>query len=283
VTPRVSFTLRSEQDLIANVSADISTATFCWMIQCVSPHLAIDQNAYKLYLDQYQRWLFRIRYACTYHHPKIQDTVTNNIPSFTKMPNIPIIDSGGPDTDTPKRDPPHEHPEHDFGWGTGPIENSMTAMYQVNGTHTRIPGHEDVETYDEAKQENRWKSLRELGNTNEYIHPIVHHRRLVRGWEPNSPFKKGWNRDHWRGADGQARFWWYMDGEKDKIALPEWTIMPDTEESINFERGWYKRCEKTKKTLDALSAVKDIGKEDFLEVLDRKNDFAFDKSLNQWP
>jgi hypothetical protein len=70
------------------------------MIQCVSPHLAIDQNAYKLYLDQYQRWLFRIRYACTYHHPKIQDTVTNNIPSFTKMPNIP---SSTPAAPTPTR------------------------------------------------------------------------------------------------------------------------------------------------------------------------------------
>jgi hypothetical protein len=75
-----------------------------------------------------------------------------------------------------------------------------------------------------------------------------------------------------------------MDGEKDKIALPEWAVLPDREGTLNFERAWYKKCEKTRKTLDALSVVKDYGDKDFLECLDAKIDFTFDeRPQNVWP
>ena len=74
------------------------------------------------------------------------------------------------------------------------------------------------------------------------------------------------------------RFWWYMDGEREKCALPEWAILPGgAGEDFNFERRWYGECEKTAKTLDKLAGVEEFGKDrDFLEVLDETLNFADD-------
>jgi hypothetical protein len=260
---------------------DMSTATLVWMMQCISPHLTIDHNAFNQYLDQYNRWLFRIRFACTSHHQTRWDRVKSYLPS---MPSIPYINPTPDNLDPPKRDPPHAHPEFDFSWGTGPLVDSFGGMYHLNGTHMRLPGHEDVETYDEKEEVYVWKRIRELGLTNEYIHPIVYHRSIVHGWDKHSPLRKHWNREHRRGEDGKARFWWYMDNEKDDIALPEWAILPDGETRPNFERAWYRRCEKSKKTLEKLGVVEGFGKGDFLECLDRDIDFGSDVKLpNEWP
>jgi hypothetical protein len=263
-------------------SENISTAALCWMLQCISPHLAIDRNAFTLYLAQYKRWLFRIRYACTYHHDSFLDKAWDLIP---KLPRIPFINRGSAELPRRRRDPPHAHTEFDFSWGTGPLNDSYGGIYLFNGTHMRIPGHEDVEEYDEQLKEPVWTSLRGLGDTNEYIHPIAYFRSLVRGWDPHSPLKAGWNREDWRGKqDGKVRFWWYKDGEKEKCALPEWAILPDKSgEEFNFERKWYNECEKTK-TLDKLAGVKGFGSRDFLEVLDETIDFGFDeRPQNIWP
>jgi hypothetical protein len=260
---------------------DMSTATLAWMLQCISPHLAIDHDAFNRYMDQYKRWLFRIRFACTYHHQNTWENVKSYIPG---MPIIPFINPAPSDLDPPRRDPPHAHPNFDFSWGTGPLVDSFGGMYHLNGIHSRSPGHEDVETYDEEEEVYIWKPIRELGLTNEYIHPIVYHRSIIHGWDKHSPLREQWNREHRHGNDGRARFWWYRDNEKDTIALPEWAILPDSEARPNFERAWYRRCEKTKKTLDKLAEVEEYGKKDFLECLDEKIDFGFDdKPQNQWP
>ena len=77
------------------------------------------------------------------------------------------------------------------------------------------------------------------------------------------------------------RFWWYMDGEQDTCAIPEWAIMPDKEgEEYNFERMWYHQCEDTARSLYDVNRAE----ENFLEVLDEKVDFAFDeRPQNIWP
>jgi uncharacterized protein (DUF2235 family) len=261
-----------------NSSIDISTATLVWMLQCISPLLAIDQVAFNNQIDQYQRWLYRIRFACTYHHPNMWDGVKGFLPI------IPLLNPAPSGLEAPKRDPPHPHPEFDFSWGTGPLVDSFGGIYLLNGSHPRRPGHEDVEVYDEKEDAYEWKSLRKLGRTNEYIHPIVFHRSIVHGWDKHSPLRKGWKREHRHGEDGKARFWWYMKKEDETIALPEWAILRDVPERPNFERAWYKKCEKTKRTLEKLDAMEGDGANDFLEILDRDIDFGFDdKPQSQWP
>lgn len=246
------------------------------MLQAISPHLTIDREAFSLFVAQYKRWLFRIRYACTFNHPNTLQKMWSYVP---KLPMPSIFGGGGKDLQLPPRAPPHTHENFDFSWGTGPLVDSFTAMYYLNGMHVRMPGHESVEIYNEKSKANKWTKIRELGHTNEYIHPITYFRSLVRGWEKYSPLQKPWNREAWEGkSDGKMRFWWYMDGEQDTCALPEWSIMPHgQDEEFNFERKWYSECEKTEKTLDKLASVAEFGEgQDFLDVLDEELNFDMD-------
>ncbi|KAF1830343.1 hypothetical protein BDW02DRAFT_104799 [Decorospora gaudefroyi] len=264
-------------------SENISTASLCWMLECISPYLTIDRSAFQRYIAQYKRWLFRIRYACTYHHESSLEKALQYIP---RLPIIPIINPGSDALEAPRRDPPHTHPDFDFSWGTGPLIDSYAGIYYLNGSYTRMPGHEEVEVYDEDLKQPRWMSLRQLGDTNEYIHPIVYFRSLVHGWDKHSPLKERWNRKNEEGKDGKTRFWWYMDREEEKCVLPEWAVLPDANpEEFNFERKWYNECEKTKKTLDKLAGVPEFGPgKDFLEVLDKQIEFGFAGQLpNIWP
>ena len=193
------------------------------MLQVISPHLTIDRKGLLLHLDQYKRWLFRIRYACTYHHPSLLSKTWSYIP---KLPSLLSTSAGDDGLKFQRGAAPHTDDHFDFGWGTGSIVDSFTAMYHLNGMHVRVPGHEYVEAYDDHSKTQKWVKLTDLGDTNEYIHPITYYRSLVRGWEPHSPLRNSWNREAWEGKrDGKVRFWWYMDGEKDNYALPEWKIL----------------------------------------------------------
>jgi hypothetical protein len=250
------------------------------MLQVISPHLTIDRHAFSLFMSQYTRWLFRIRYACTYHHESSFEKFVN------KLPKLPTLSLGNDELKPPRRDPPHEHTNFDFSWGTGPLVDSYGGFYHFLGARARKPGHEEVEIYDAEKKAQKWTKLRDLGDTNEYIHPIAYYRSLVRGWDKHSPLKKKWNRDNWRSTrDDMMRFWWYMDGEQDTCAIPEWAMLPDgLGEEYNFERMWYNECEKTAKTVYNGAPVEDFGGKGFLEGLDGKIDFAFDdRPQNVWP
>lgn len=251
-------------------SENLATASLCWMLQAISPHLTIDRHAFELFVAQYKRWLFRIRYACTHNHPNTLQKMWSYVP---KLPVPSIFGGGSKDLHLPRAAPPHEHKDFDFSWGTGPLVDSYTGMYYLNGMHVRVPGHESVE------KAGKWTKLRDLGDTNEYIHPITYFRSVVRGWEKHSPLQKPWNRKAWEGkSDGKTRFWWYMDGEQEKCALPEWAIMPDGGgDEFNFERKWYSECEKTEKTLQKLATVTEFGGgRDFLDVLDEELNFDMD-------
>lgn len=250
------------------------------MLQVISPHLTIDRNAFSLFMAQYTRWLFRIRYACTYHHESSFEKF------LKKLPKLPTFRLSSDELKPPRRDPPHEHTNFDFSWGTGPLVDSYGGFYHFLGARSRKPGHEEVEIYDAKKKVQRWTKLYELGDTNEYIHPIAHYRSLVRGWDKYSPLRRKWNRDAWRSKrDDMMRFWWYMDGEQDTCAIPEWAILPDgSGDEHNFERMWYRECEKTARSLDGGVEAEEEEEKGFLEALDAKIDFAFDeRPQNVWP
>jgi hypothetical protein len=256
---------------------DIATATLCWMLQVISPHLTIDREAFSLSMAQYTRWLFRLRFACTYHHASIVEKAWN------WLPKLPIPGFGRDELEEPPHASPHTHTNFDFSWGTGPLVDSYGGFYYLIGANQRMPGHEEVESYNDRDKAHKWTKLHDLGNTNEYIHPIAYYRSLVRGWDTHSPLKHNWNRANWE-TDGSKRFWWYKDGEKDKCAIPEWAILPDGREEYNFERFWYNECEKTAKILGDAANSEDFPGRDFLQKLDGKIDFAFnDRPQNLWP
>lgn len=268
------------------------------MLQCISPHLTIDPVAYTALIEKQRHWLIRVRYACTYRHP-------SSIPLPQRfrnaLPYVPFLNEAPSELAPPPRVAPHSHPDFDYGWGVGPLSDSFRGIYHLNGIHVRDPGHEAIEVYQRDKEEHVWTPLAKLGRTNEYIHPIVYHRMLVRGWDKHSPLKNGWVRLHRRlETDGRSRFWWckvgeqgeaFVDGKVGK-ALPEWAILPESGRSgeKNYEREWYGLCEKTARTLKALGDAEDMeeldeeGNVDFLKSLDAKIDFqGAEMEAVSWP
>lgn len=246
-------------------------ATFTWMLQCIAPYLTINHDAFNKHVAQYDRWLNKIRYSCTYHHVARESTLEW---LWNKVPDVPYIGEEADQFAAPKREAPHSH-DFDYGWGTGPIDDSYRGVYLANGTHTREPGHEEAEVFDSKAKKYKWKPINESGHTNEYIHPIVYHRWLVRGWDAHSPLRK------WTRIAGDGRFWWHKEGESDK-ALPEWVILPSGPDNFSYERMFYAQCEKSEKTVKALA--KHTEGRDFMVDLDSKVDFeAVMKPVAEYP
>jgi len=247
------------------------------MIQVISPHLTIDQDAFHASMVQYQRWLDRVRFACTYHHADWKDWIQQNIP------NIPFINPAEDGLTPPKRDPPHKHTNFDYGWGIGNIVDSYGGLYRLAGAVPRIPGHCQTEMYDPKKKEGILVDIKDYGNTNEYIHPICAFRNLIRGIGPNSPLKN-FDRKFKVSGDGdgvgKGRYWWSHNDDSELI--PEWVILRHTDRDVNFERSWYGQCEQSENTVKILKEAK--VKRDWLEDIDDKIDFGVgDKSGYVYP
>lgn len=244
------------------------------MLQCISPHLAIDAAGFNAWMSQYKRWQARIRYACTYHHT----TWLDNVKSY--IPNIPVLNPETSPLEEPRRDPQHPH-DFDYGWGTGPIVDSYGGMYKLAGAVPRVPGHCKAEFYDEHEGATKLDDINKFGETHEYIHPICEYRRIVRSYEENSALRT-WTRQ-FKANEGsnKGRFWWVKNDTK--VRLPEWVILEhgtyggqdldgDSKGEINFERAWYQECEKKDNVLEAFRAA---GYEkDFLGMVDEKVDFG---------
>lgn len=252
----------------SNQLLEISHITFCWMLQCISPYLTIDQSAFRASSDQYQRWLDEVRYNCRYHHSNWLDWAKS------KLPNFPIINPAPDPLDPPKRSPAHQHLDFDYGYGTGPIVDSYTGFYHLAGSVPRVPGRCKVEIWDSDAQEYKLSDANGHGQTYEYIHPVCHYRDLVRGPEPNSAL-----RDFTRtfektpGGNGRGRFWWQKRGDTKSPLLPEWIILPHEGEGVlNYERVCYAKSEKTKQKVEVLE--KKGVKKDWLGELDEVNDFG---------
>lgn len=285
----------------------MSVATFTWMLQCIAPYLEINRTAFQEYLDQYEAWLTGIRKACTYHHTKDEGYIEW---AWNRAPDIPFVGHDVSPLDPPKRAKKlHEHPDFDFGWGVGPIVDSFTKMYHLNGTRPRQPGHEEMEVNGEWKPIAGTEEEPTGYETHEYIHPLVWHRYEVRDWMYYSwPFNtkaplNGWDRWYEIGADTRQRYWWQNNptnkGQTPKpkelqngkqpgwgwqnspnnqdrkgAKLPEWAILPHASATErNFERLWYEAAQRMGHTLSEIHAMRDNGQQDFLEKLDMNIDF----------
>jgi len=240
------------------------------MLQCISPYLTIDQDVFKAQLSQYQAFLARIRYACTYHHPTFLNKLSSNIP------NIPLINPATDPLKPPQRDPVHTHPTFDYGWGIGPLVDSYGGIYVLNGSLPRVPGKQQTEVYNTSSEVATLEDISKYGETNEYIHPICEYRKVVRGKADDSALKAFTRKFQKSSTLGdQGRYWWYREGGPEG-GLPEWVILGHKDSGVvNFERTWYEMCEKSEKTKAALKEA-GYGK-DFLVTLDEVCDFDVGK------
>ncbi|KAF3043274.1 hypothetical protein E8E11_000940 [Didymella keratinophila] len=275
---------------------NISVATLTWMLQCIAPHLDIDQDAFQKLNMQYRIWLTRVRYACTYHHEATEGWGEY---LWKKVPDVPFVGEEPDPLKPPRRDPLHEHEDLEFGWGLGPIADSFTEMYALNGTHPRCPGFEQTEMFNKTTEKYGWVNLSDLGETNEYIHPLVFHRKTCVGWHE-------WTTKHpladWERTFANGRWWWHRKTDKDQDGdqarwLPEWVIHKHTDAEINYERSWYTEAVSMEQQLSKKTSLEKVKKVtilkkpknkrvveevDFLEKLDGEVDFA-NVPETSWP
>lgn len=250
------------------------------MLQCIAPHVDIDQDGFRAYLKQYEDWITFIRTRCTYHHKSHESWFRKQ---YNKLPNVPYFGEEHDPLADPIREPPHTH-DFDFGWGIGPITDSYTTMYKGNGpARPRRPGHEEMEIEGEWAPIKGTKEDPTGFKTHEYIHPVVHYRHLILkkwdvvDWNQQHPLVN-WNRSIPPEKDGSKRYWWYRPGGDDADRLPEWCILPDTKVEINYERTWYKAAQDMNL---AVSIQKVKHQPGFLEELDGQIKFE-PKRINEW-
>jgi hypothetical protein len=288
---RASFIIR----LLTNVS-DISIATFTWMLQCIAPHVDLDQAGFKFYLQQYQNWLKKLRFECTILHPQESGGVLDTIWKTASWINPFKAEEPAAAKATSSGAKPHAHDKLYFGWGIGPIDDSYTKMYFANGApRPRQPGCEEMEI------EGKWLPIKGDASrptgflTNEYIHPLVQHRIETVGWakwikwadlaRPSTLALEGWKRKLHSEKDGRTRYWWHSsDGE---VRLPEWCVLPDAPNEINYERAWYTAALDMGKEFGTEglkgATVKATGGNDFLTKLDGQIKWRADmKPGNTW-
>ena len=264
---------------------DISIATFTWMLQCIAPHVDLDQGGFKFYLQQYQDWLKKLRFECTVIHPQEAGIAGGFIDKIWKTASwinpFKAEEPASFNVASPIA-PPHAHDKLYFGWGIGPILDSYTKLYFANGDpRPRQPGREEMEI------EGEWSPIKGTPShptgflTNEYIHPLVQHRIETLKWaqwikwaefaRPTPLPLEKWKRELRVEDDGRTRYWWRSgDGE---VQLPEWCVLPDTMNEINYERAWYTAALKMGKKvnpegLKAGDEVEAAGGGDFLARLD---------------
>lgn len=251
----------------------MANITFAWMIQCISPYLQIDINAYQTHGIDYKVWLNEAESHCMRHHTSQEnygEWLYNKVrgpPASAKKAHSHLIDRG---------------------WGTGPMPDSLAGMmYMYAGGVARTPGSCTTEVWENGKYIT--KPIREVGITNEYIHPVAAYRQFDynnspkqdSGWldsmksspclakdltKPQVPFEekeheiqgrtlvgsKGnltkqfcWLRDdvsppkwhildHDTGEVKAKQFYWDMGD----VMLPEWIIMDHKNDHTDFERIW---------------------------------------------
>ncbi|KAF2467415.1 uncharacterized protein BDR25DRAFT_291791 [Lindgomyces ingoldianus] len=251
--------MKGDKEQLANV-------TFSWMLQCIAPYLTIDDAEFKKTITQYQQWLDKVRWTCTYYHEGWFGK------AVSILPNVPFVNPAPDELTAPRRDKPHQHPDLDRRWGTGPIDDSYTFKYKLNGSEPRVPGHCRTEFWyadPNNKDGGQWKLeyIKEHGDTNEYIHPVCAYRQMIRGPKEKSALGD-FNRTLVKNGGDKGRHWWFHN---DGDPIPEWVILEQDNPGFNFERSWYEEC------------VKENREEgDWLLSLDKKNNFDIKEKAQPW-
>lgn len=107
------------------------------------------------------------------------------------------------------------------GWAVGPIIDSLSGAMRLGGSLRRIPG----DTIDENK-----KRLRDLGKTNEFIHPCVYYRQQhfeKTATKYENEFLENFERKSRQTEDGSRRWEWVHKAEP-KFSVAEYVIPPTT-------------------------------------------------------
>ncbi|KAJ5656702.1 hypothetical protein N7507_008652 [Penicillium longicatenatum] len=196
---------------------EMSSITFAWMLDQIKAHLSIDErfiikehNARQRYLQKINQEFLAWQTAETKKTESLKSWIYHAAKA-TASAIIHPLNSG--------IEPAYKK-IREYGWGTGELIDSFTSMYWLNGKNWRTPGQYG------------FKDGKDLGETFEFIHPVVNfrveHMKEQRKkdskhplYKPLSPESK-YERRKVEDAEGNVRFEYYM-GNSSK-SIPEWKL-----------------------------------------------------------
>ncbi|KAJ5582992.1 hypothetical protein N7535_001612 [Penicillium sp. DV-2018c] len=179
---------------------EMSNITFSWMLDQIKPYLSLNEQ----YLaEERQR---REYYISTI----VDDTAADKTWLAWAQSKISEITSAFRDSPTAPAEPDKKH--RSYGWGTGPLKDSFTPFYYLNGSRKRTPGGYDP--FDE--------NGKKLGETFEFIHPVVGFRKKqIKGYPPIGHDVKFERR---KTADEKGCPGYVYDVGSSRRPLPEWRL-----------------------------------------------------------
>ncbi|KAJ4356011.1 uncharacterized protein N0V89_004037 [Didymosphaeria variabile] len=203
-----SDTLKNEGDM-----EEMANITFAWMLDQIRPYLAINETVIhqeyrnrQIYIDELNEIVRKYQEdKRKQEEAHVEETyaqsfrrLASNAASYVTHP----LSKKGPDLR-----------RRDYGWGTGTIIDSYTAMYYANGSQARTPGayHKD-------------KKHAAPGLTNEQVHPSVGFRMFATKEEKDPKLRYtpiGMDTDKFIRLPNASGGWGYsING----IVLPEYVL-----------------------------------------------------------
>lgn len=192
---------------------EMSSITFSWMLDQIKAHLSIDERFIIKEHNARARFLQKINQEYLAESKKagsLKNWIYNTARATASVIMHPL--NSGIE--------PAYRKVRAYGWGTGELIDSFTSMYWLNGKKWRTPG------------EYGSKDGKDLGETFEFIHPVVNFRveqmkeqNRKNGkpplYMPLSPGTK-YERRRVEDAEGNVRFEYYMGNSSKPV--PEWRL-----------------------------------------------------------
>lgn len=220
----------------------LANVTFAWMIQQLGPYLAFEPWTWISIAGYQQRVIDETWRYGSMKKPTTVEKVENTVSEWSHW----IFEEGKkkmglskevkmvPVPEQNVRDPEPKSGGKDgkpIRWAISEYQDSYTRMYQaISGAVDRTPG-ECTDRSTEAR-----RPLKELGRTNEYIHPSVWWRvKTMEGEKGGKQYNPSSLRDFERRQHDRYGSWGYKKGG---LWIPEWFMKPTKDYMSRYAGGY---------------------------------------------
>lgn len=143
---------------------ELASITFAWMLDQIREHLSLDEryiveekNDREEHLEELNKLVGKGEITFTSRARSERDCFWRLVKATALAVKHPLASI---------EEPSYQNP-HKYGWGTGDMKDSYTAMYWLNGRRKRTPG-------EYAKKDG--EDGEDLRDTCEFVHPVVNFR-----------------------------------------------------------------------------------------------------------
>jgi hypothetical protein len=184
-------TLHNEGDM-----EEMSSITFAWMLDQIKPYLSLNEE----YLGK-ERADMEFHISTLVEKPQLRESLlvqAQRTAAVFKRSSLATVESGDK--------------QRSYGWGTGVLKDSFTPFYYLNGSKKRTPG-----SYDPLDKDGQ-----PLGDTFEYVHPVVGFRE--KQLPEYTPIGHGVKFNRRKIVDEKGRPSVVYDLGNARKPLPEWPL-----------------------------------------------------------